>query len=122
MTYDTSPFLGKVNFTCWLFPTVPVTHPSAALLVATNHGNSHELTGNNDNAETNKQAPGVVIVEDDLLFSPDFLEYLEVHAPVLERDTTTLVLSAWNDNGYRGRVRGEKEGGEKRTEIRDKCT
>lgn len=51
------------------------------------------------------QAPGVVIVEDDLLFSPDFLEYLEIHAPILERDPTTLVLSAWNDNGYRGRVR-----------------
>lgn len=47
----------------------------------------------------------MVIVEDDLLFSPDFLEYLEINAPVLERDPTTLVLSAWNDNGYKGRVR-----------------
>lgn len=46
----------------------------------------------------------MVIVEDDLLFSPDFLEYLETNAPVLERDPTTLVLSAWNDNGYAGRV------------------
>lgn len=51
------------------------------------------------------QAPAVVIVEDDLLFSPDFLEYLEANAPVLERDPTTFVLSAWNDNGYKGRVR-----------------
>lgn len=51
------------------------------------------------------KAPAVVIVEDDLLFSPDFLEYLETNAPVLERDPTTLVLSAWNDNGYAGRVR-----------------
>ncbi|CAM9977023.1 unnamed protein product, partial [Hapterophycus canaliculatus] len=55
------------------------------------------------------EAPGVVVVEDDLLFSPDFLEYLEVHAPVLERDPTTLVLSAWNDNGYRGRVSDKAE-------------
>ena len=47
----------------------------------------------------------MVIVEDDLLFSPDFLEYLEANAPVLERDPTTFVLSAWNDNGYKGRVR-----------------
>lgn len=47
----------------------------------------------------------MVIVEDDLLFSPDFLEYMEVNAPILERDPTTLVLSAWSDNGYRGRVR-----------------
>lgn len=44
-------------------------------------------------------------MEDDLLFSPDFLEYLEANAPVLERDPTTFVLSAWNDNGYKGRVR-----------------
>ncbi|CAM9760283.1 unnamed protein product [Pylaiella littoralis] len=50
------------------------------------------------------EAPGVVIVEDDLLFSPDFLEYMEVNAPILERDPTTLVLSAWSDNGYRRRV------------------
>ncbi|CAM9837029.1 unnamed protein product, partial [Laminaria digitata] len=49
------------------------------------------------------EAP-VIIVEDDLLFSPDFLEYLEANAPILERDPTTLVLSAWNDNGYRERV------------------
>ena len=46
----------------------------------------------------------MIIVEDDLLLSPDFLEYFEANAPVLERDSNTLVLSAWNDNGYRGRV------------------
>ena len=46
----------------------------------------------------------MIIVEDDLLLSPDFLEYFEANAPILERDADTLVLSAWNDNGYRGRV------------------
>ncbi|CAN0046642.1 unnamed protein product, partial [Discosporangium mesarthrocarpum] len=46
----------------------------------------------------------VVIVEDDLLFSPDFLDMFEANAPILERDPSTLVLSAWNDNGYRGKV------------------
>ncbi|CAM9392808.1 unnamed protein product, partial [Ectocarpus sp. 4 AP-2014] len=59
--------------------------------------------------ERRPQAPAVVIVEDDLLFSPDFLEYLETNAPVLERDPTTLVLSAWNDNGYAGRVSDKAE-------------
>eukprot|EP00904_Undaria_pinnatifida_P012446 jgi/Undpi1/8331/HiC_scaffold_25.g10800.m1 len=53
---------------------------------------------------SDEPAPAVIIVEDDLLFSPDFLEFFEANAPILERDPTTLVLSAWNDNGYRERV------------------
>lgn len=38
------------------------------------------------------QAPGVVVVEDDLLFSPDFLEYFEANAPLLDIDPTTFIL------------------------------
>jgi hypothetical protein len=49
-------------------------------------------------------APAVVIVEDDLLFSPDFLEYFEQVAPVLDVDESTFLVSAWNDNGYKGKV------------------
>lgn len=49
-------------------------------------------------------APAIIIVEDDLLFSPDFYEYLAATAPILETDPTTFVVSAWNDNGFKGRV------------------
>jgi hypothetical protein len=49
-------------------------------------------------------APAVIIVEDDLLFSPDFLEYFINIAPILDIDDTTFVISAWNDNGYKGKV------------------
>lgn len=49
-------------------------------------------------------APAIIIAEDDLLFSPDFYEYLAATAPVLETDPTTFVVSAWNDNGFNGRV------------------
>ena len=49
-------------------------------------------------------APAIIIVEDDLLFSPDFYEYLVATAPILETDPTTFVVSAWNDNGFKGRV------------------
>ncbi|CAN0297363.1 unnamed protein product [Ascophyllum nodosum] len=59
--------------------------------------------------EREPEAPAVIIVEDDLLLSPDFLEYFEANAPILERDADTLVLSAWNDNGYRGRVSDKSE-------------
>ena len=48
------------------------------------------------------ESPAIVIVEDDLLFSPDFMEYFEAIAPVLEIDATLFAVSAWNDNGFIG--------------------
>ncbi len=50
-------------------------------------------------------APALIVVEDDLLFSPDFYEYFRAVAPVLDEDPTTFVVSAWSDNGFKGRVR-----------------
>ena len=49
-------------------------------------------------------APAIIITEDDLLFSPDFYEYLVSTAPILEKDPTTFVVSAWNDNGFKDKV------------------
>jgi hypothetical protein len=49
-------------------------------------------------------APAVIITEDDLLFSPDFYQYFVHTAPLLEQDPSTLLISAWNDNGFKGRV------------------
>ncbi len=49
-------------------------------------------------------APCVIVVEDDLLFSPDFLEYFMAVGPVLDVDNSVFVVSAWSDNGYIGRV------------------
>jgi hypothetical protein len=50
-------------------------------------------------------APAIVIVEDDLLFSPDFYEYLTNTGAILLEDPTTFVVSAWNDNGFTNKVR-----------------
>ncbi|KAJ1427689.1 glycosyl transferase, partial [Ochromonadaceae sp. CCMP2298] len=50
-------------------------------------------------------AQAVVVVEDDLLFSPDFFEYLLDTAPVLEEDPTAFVVSAWSDNGFKNHVK-----------------
>ena len=44
-------------------------------------------------------SPALIIIEDDFLFSPDFLEYFEVNSPILDIDKTTFIMSAWNDNG-----------------------
>jgi hypothetical protein len=49
-------------------------------------------------------ANALVIIEDDLLFSPDFYEYLTNVGSVLYEDPTTFIVSAWNDNGFRGKV------------------
>lgn len=64
----------------------------------------YSLTAAFDAFKTPEEAPAIIVVEDDLLFSPDFYEYLVSTAPVLEKDPTTFVVSAWNDNGFKGRV------------------
>ncbi|KAI3435729.1 hypothetical protein D9Q98_001787 [Chlorella vulgaris] len=42
----------------------------------------------------------VVVVEDDMLFSPDFLLYFRATAPLLDADPTLWCVSSWNDNGF----------------------
>ena len=41
----------------------------------------------------------VIIIEDDMLFSPDFLTLFEATAPLLEHDPSLWCVSSWNDNG-----------------------
>jgi hypothetical protein len=50
------------------------------------------------------QASALIIVEDDLLFAPDFYYYLTAMAPIIDLDPSTFVISAWNDNGFKGKV------------------
>lgn len=50
-------------------------------------------------------APAVIIVEDDLLFSPDFYQYFLSVGPILDTDSSVFVVSAWNDNGFQGLVK-----------------
>ena len=44
--------------------------------------------------------PGVIVVEDDLLFAPDWMRYFRAVAPLLESDETLISASAWNDNAF----------------------
>ena len=55
--------------------------------------------------DTFPNAPAIIIIEDDLLFSPDFLDYLEGISPVIDIDPTIMFVSAWNDNGFKDRVK-----------------
>jgi hypothetical protein len=45
-------------------------------------------------------APAVIVVEDDLLYAPDFLDYFHAVAPLVEVDDTLWAASSWNDNGF----------------------
>ncbi|RZF42012.1 hypothetical protein LSTR_LSTR003517 [Laodelphax striatellus] len=42
----------------------------------------------------------VIVIEQGVLVSPDFLHYMAQMVSVLEKDTTILAISAWNPNGY----------------------
>jgi alpha-1,3-mannosyl-glycoprotein beta-1,2-N-acetylglucosaminyltransferase len=57
------------------------------------------------------QAPGksvlpqrVIILEEDLHTAEDFFEYFAAMAPILDKDFTLLAVSAFNDNGFEGKV------------------
>ncbi len=41
----------------------------------------------------------VIILEEDMVFSPDFLRFFEATAPLLEADPSLWCVSSWNDNG-----------------------
>ena len=45
-------------------------------------------------------APAVIVVEDDMAFSPDFYEYFHAVAPLFDVDTSLWLASAWHDNGF----------------------
>ena len=42
----------------------------------------------------------VILLEDDMIFSPDFLELFRKTAWLLERDPTLWCVSSWNDNAF----------------------
>ncbi|KAK1363381.1 Alpha-1,3-mannosyl-glycoprotein 2-beta-N-acetylglucosaminyltransferase [Heracleum sosnowskyi] len=43
----------------------------------------------------------VIILEDDMEISPDFFDYFEAGAALLDSDKSLLAVSSWNDNGQK---------------------
>ncbi|XP_020581967.1 alpha-1,3-mannosyl-glycoprotein 2-beta-N-acetylglucosaminyltransferase [Phalaenopsis equestris] len=41
----------------------------------------------------------VIILEDDMEIAPDFFDYFEATAALLDRDKSIMAVSSWNDNG-----------------------
>lgn len=50
----------------------------------------------------------VIVVEDDLFFSPDLMEFFLAGYHVLRADPSLWCVSAWNDNGFGGLVADPK--------------
>lgn len=49
----------------------------------------------------------VIILEEDLQIAPDFFEFFAATAPILDRESSLLTVSAWNDNGFKSQVKDE---------------
>ncbi|KAK2633097.1 hypothetical protein EUGRSUZ_L00584 [Eucalyptus grandis] len=43
----------------------------------------------------------VIILEDDMEIAPDFFDYFEAAAALMEKDKTIMAVSSWNDNGLK---------------------
>ncbi|KAL9820278.1 putative alpha-1,3-mannosyl-glycoprotein 2-beta-N-acetylglucosaminyltransferase [Arabidopsis thaliana] len=43
----------------------------------------------------------VIILEDDMEIAPDFFDYFEAAASLMDRDKTIMAASSWNDNGQK---------------------
>jgi GR25 family glycosyltransferase involved in LPS biosynthesis len=55
--------------------------------------------------DSNPTAQYGIIVEDDMIFSPDFLAFFQHTYKLYERDPTVYCISSWNDNGRFGLVK-----------------
>mmetsp|Transcript_11858 Transcript_11858/g.28347 ORF Transcript_11858/g.28347 Transcript_11858/m.28347 type:complete len:623 (+) Transcript_11858:114-1982(+) len=42
-----------------------------------------------------------ILLEEDIIVSPDFLRFFAAAAPILDQDATLMCISSWNDNGYK---------------------
>ncbi|XP_077220386.1 alpha-1,3-mannosyl-glycoprotein beta-1,2-N-acetylglucosaminyltransferase [Tasmannia lanceolata] len=49
-----------------------------------------------------------IILEDDMEIAPDFFDYFEAAATLLENDKTVMAVSSWNDNGQKQFVHDPK--------------
>ncbi|XP_020683561.1 alpha-1,3-mannosyl-glycoprotein 2-beta-N-acetylglucosaminyltransferase-like [Dendrobium catenatum] len=43
----------------------------------------------------------VIVLEDDMEIAPDFFDYFEATAALLDNDKSVMAVSSWNDNGQR---------------------
>ncbi|XP_076906360.1 alpha-1,3-mannosyl-glycoprotein 2-beta-N-acetylglucosaminyltransferase-like [Bidens hawaiensis] len=43
----------------------------------------------------------VIILEDDMEIAPDFFDYFEAGADLLDKDKSIMAISSWNDNGQK---------------------
>lgn len=52
-----------------------------------------------------RPAQRIIILEEDIRVAPDFFDYFRALAPILDKDSTLLAVSAFNDNGFGDQVK-----------------
>lgn len=80
--------------------------PSAAYkALAVHYGWALERIFSGKANPTHGKPDRILILEEDLHISPDFFDYFGAMAPLLDSDESILAVSAFNDNGKKGKVR-----------------
>jgi GNT-I family/Glycosyltransferase family 18 len=59
--------------------------------------------------DSNPDAKYVIVVEDDMVFAPDFLKYFARLAHLYEVDDSIYCISSWNDNGQQSLVSDNRQ-------------
>jgi beta-1,2-N-acetylglucosaminyltransferase len=83
-----------------MFPKVKSTSSMAQIFRNADVVAAHYFRSLNKIWELYPNAKYVIVLEEDLIVSPDFLSYFHYLLPLLQADKTLLTISAWNDNGY----------------------
>jgi len=98
----TAAVARRFNVTLWQRPRVPLLSPGqqgqAYLAQHYKWALDRVLLGD---AQNHSHA---IVLEDDMVFSPDFVRFFAQTAWLLRADPTLWCVSSWNDNGFEGLV------------------
>ena len=90
------------------YPNLTLMHRQREALLSPTQGGTAYLAQHYkwafDELFFRRQHSHVVVVEDDMLVSPDFFLLFRDAAPLLDEDPTVFCVSSWHDNGRRGLV------------------
>lgn len=105
----------KTKFEDKGIPFYHIKHPSSPglrgnpyQLLAVHYGWALRTLFDGDAYDKYSLPERVIILEEDLRIAPDFFDYFEAVAPLLDSDPNLLAVSAFNDNGYQNQVADNK--------------
>lgn len=95
-------------------PNIPLIHIQHKSALRKGSNNSYQALAQHygwalkqvfDGLHTTSLPQRTIILEEDIHIAPDFFSYFRSMAPLLDKDTSLLAVSAFNDNGIKGTVK-----------------